>query len=126
MAKIVQTADRDRLGDFAPQFAHFNDDVLFGEEWNNEDISPKTRSIITISVFIGRGLADSSLLAHLKAARPMESARPRSLPSSPMRLFTPGGPSLGPPSIWPSRSGTTIGLTKRRRRPARAKPTKIR
>ena len=69
MAKIVQTADRDGLGDFAPQFAHFNDDVLFGEEWNNEDISLKARSIITISVFIGRGLADSSLLAHLKAGK---------------------------------------------------------
>lgn len=65
MAKIIQTAGRDRLGDFAPQFAHFNDDVLFGEEWNNADISSKTRSIITISVFMGRGLADSSLKAHL-------------------------------------------------------------
>lgn len=28
---IKQTAGRDRLGDFAPEFAHFNDDVLFGE-----------------------------------------------------------------------------------------------
>lgn len=25
---IKQTAGRDRLGDFAPEFAHFNDDVL--------------------------------------------------------------------------------------------------
>ena len=33
--KIVQTAGRDALGDFAPEFAHFNDDVLFGENWNN-------------------------------------------------------------------------------------------
>ena len=30
MEKIVQTAGRDALGEFAPQFAHFNDDVLFG------------------------------------------------------------------------------------------------
>lgn len=28
MEKIVQTAGRDALGDFAPEFAHFNDDVL--------------------------------------------------------------------------------------------------
>lgn len=69
MAKIVQTAGRDNLGDFAPQFAHFNDDVLFGEEWNNEDITAKTRSIITISVFMGRGLVDSSLKAHLQIGR---------------------------------------------------------
>lgn len=29
--KIVQTAGRDNLGNFAPEFAHFNDDILFGE-----------------------------------------------------------------------------------------------
>ena len=34
MAKIVQTAGRNALGEFAPEFAHFNDDVLFGENWN--------------------------------------------------------------------------------------------
>ena len=48
MTKIVQTAGRNVLGEFAPQFAHFNDDVLFGENWNNEDIDVKTRSIITV------------------------------------------------------------------------------
>lgn len=32
---IKQTAGRDMLGTFAPEFAHFNDDVLFGENWNN-------------------------------------------------------------------------------------------
>ena len=40
--KIVQTAGRDRLGEFAPEFAHFNDDVLFGENWNNPDLDLKT------------------------------------------------------------------------------------
>ena len=34
--KIVQTAGREQLGDFAPMFAHLNDDVLFGEVWNEE------------------------------------------------------------------------------------------
>lgn len=28
-----QTAGRKALGDFAPQFATLNDDVLFGEVW---------------------------------------------------------------------------------------------
>ena len=28
--KIVQTAGREQLGEFAPMFAHLNDDVLFG------------------------------------------------------------------------------------------------
>ena len=35
--KIVQTAGRAALGEFAPEFAHFNDDVLFGENWNNRE-----------------------------------------------------------------------------------------
>lgn len=69
MAKIVQTAGRDALGTFAPEFAHFNDDVLFGENWNNPDIDLKTRSIIVISVFMGRGLVDSSLRYHLVTAK---------------------------------------------------------
>lgn len=32
--KIVQTAGRTQLGEFAPKFAELNDDVLFGEVWN--------------------------------------------------------------------------------------------
>lgn len=31
---IKQTADHDALGEFAPEFAHLNDNVLFGEVWN--------------------------------------------------------------------------------------------
>ncbi|QNQ83650.1 cupin domain-containing protein [Lactobacillus sp. PV037] len=69
MTEIHQTAGRDQLGKFAPEFAHFNDDILFGENWANDDISQKTRSIITISVFLGRGLVDSSLKYHLQTAK---------------------------------------------------------
>ena len=47
--KIVQTAGRDALGTFAPEFAHYNDDVLFGENWNNQDIDVKTRCMLTVS-----------------------------------------------------------------------------
>lgn len=32
MEKIVQTAGRNALGKFAPEFAHYNDDILFGEK----------------------------------------------------------------------------------------------
>lgn len=37
MEKIVQTAGRNALGEFAPDFVHCND-VLFGENRNNRDI----------------------------------------------------------------------------------------
>lgn len=67
--KIVQTAGRDALGDFAPEFAHFNDDVLFGENWNNGDIDLKTRSIITVVSLMSQGITDSSLKYHISNAK---------------------------------------------------------
>ncbi len=69
MAKIVQTAGRNALGEFAPEFAHFNDDVLFGENWNNNDIDVKTRSIITVVALMAQGITDSSLKFHLQNAK---------------------------------------------------------
>lgn len=67
--KIVQTAGRDALGAFAPEFAHYNDDVLFGENWNNEDIDLKTRSILTVTALMSQGITDSSLKFHLMNAK---------------------------------------------------------
>ena len=67
--KIIQTAGRNQLGDFAPDFAHFNDDVLFGENWNNQDIDLKTRSIITFVALMSSGITDSSLTYHLQNAK---------------------------------------------------------
>ena len=69
MAKIVQTVGRNALGEFAPEFAHFNDDVLFGENWNNNDIDVKTRSIITVVALMAQGITDSSLKFHLQNAK---------------------------------------------------------
>lgn len=69
MKKIVQTAGRDSLNDFSKEFAHFNDDILFGENWNNEDISIKTRCIITVVSLISQGIVDNSLKFHLINAK---------------------------------------------------------
>ena len=67
--KIVQTAGRDILGSFAPEFAHYNDDILFGENWNNKDIPIKTRCIITVVALMSQGIIDSSLKHHLQNAK---------------------------------------------------------
>ena len=67
--KIVQTAGRKSLGEFAPEFAHFNDDVLFGENWNNTDIDLKTRCLITVVALMSSGITDSSLRYHLENAK---------------------------------------------------------
>lgn len=69
MEKITQTAGRTQLGNFAPEFAHFNDDILFGENWNNQDIDVKTRSVITVVSLVAQGVTDNSLKYHLQNAK---------------------------------------------------------
>ena len=68
--KIVQTAGRTQLGEFAPEFAHLNDDVLFGEVWSRNDLlSLRDRSLVTITSLISQGITDSSLKYHLQSAK---------------------------------------------------------
>ncbi len=67
--KITQTAGRMQLGEFAPMFAHLNDDVLFGEVWNGDAIDVKTRCIITGVSLMASGITDSSLTYHLQNAK---------------------------------------------------------
>jgi len=68
--EIHQTAGRDALGAFAPEFAHLNDDVLFGEVWNRQDqLSLHDRSIVTVISLMAQGITDASLQAHLKNAK---------------------------------------------------------
>ena len=67
--KITQTAGRNQLGDFAPMFAHLNDDVLFGEVWNAEALDTKTKCLITVVSLMASGITDSSLGYHLQNAK---------------------------------------------------------
>ncbi len=67
--KIVQTAGRDNLGEFAPMFAHLNDDVLFGEVWNEQAIDVKTKCIVTVVSLMASGVTDNSLKYHLQNAK---------------------------------------------------------
>ena len=67
---VKQTAGREQLGNFAEEFAKLNDDVLFGEVWSREDkLSLRDRSLVTICVFMGKGLVDSSLKYHIMNAK---------------------------------------------------------
>ena len=68
--KIVQTAGRTQLGEFAPEFAHLNDDILFGEVWSRNDLlSLRDRSLVTLTSLISQGMTDSSLTYHLQEAK---------------------------------------------------------
>lgn len=68
MAKV--TAGRDEMGVFAPKFAELNDDVLFGQVWSREEeLTPRDRSIVTITALVATGILDGSLAFHLGKAK---------------------------------------------------------
>ncbi len=68
--KILQTAGRTQLGEFAPKFAALNDDVLFGEAvWNDSTLSLHDHSMVTISILLGKGMLDSSFRSHLEMGK---------------------------------------------------------
>lgn len=68
--KIVQTAGREQLGEFAPDFARYNDEILFGEVWSKNDVlSLHDRSMITVSTLIASGITDDSLKYHITNAK---------------------------------------------------------
>jgi 4-carboxymuconolactone decarboxylase len=56
------------FGDFAPGLVHFTDDVLFGEVWKREALSPRDRSLVTVACLIAGGSPDQ-LTFHLQFAK---------------------------------------------------------
>ena len=74
--KIVQTAGRTQLGEFAPKFAELNDDVLFGEVWSRTNkLGLRDRSLVTVTSLISQGITDNSLVFHLQSAKKNGIAR---------------------------------------------------
>lgn len=67
--KVEQKAGREQLGQFAPEFAKINDDVLFGEVWSDDTLSLKERIMITIVSLLSQGLIDSSFQYHLETGK---------------------------------------------------------
>ena len=56
------------MGDFAPKLAQLTDDVLFGDVWARPQLSPRDRSLVTISALIAMDRPDQ-LRSHLARAR---------------------------------------------------------
>lgn len=46
------------FGDFAPKLVSLTDDVLFGDVWEREGLSPRDRSLATITGLIAAGNID--------------------------------------------------------------------
>lgn len=67
MAKEEPTAAREHFGKIAPKFAEVTDKVLFGDVWEQPGLSPRDRSIVTVSALITAFRPDE-LFWHMKRA----------------------------------------------------------
>jgi 4-carboxymuconolactone decarboxylase len=58
------------LRDFAPKLAELTDQVLFGDVWERPQLSPRDRSLVTVTVTV-------SVLAALYRTEQLNFPRPR-------------------------------------------------
>jgi 4-carboxymuconolactone decarboxylase len=68
MADKEPSGAQKALGDFAPSFVGFTDDVLFGQVWPRKQLSPKERSLVTVAALTASGNTDQ-LVYHLGLAK---------------------------------------------------------
>lgn len=67
-AAAAQTPAQRLLGDINPKLATLTDDVLFGDVWARPGLSPRDRSLVTVSALIAMNRPDQ-LRSHLQRAR---------------------------------------------------------
>ncbi len=58
----------DAFGDIAPKFAELTDEVLFGDIWQRDGLSPRERSLATVAALIALHRTEQ-LPFHLRRAR---------------------------------------------------------
>jgi 4-carboxymuconolactone decarboxylase len=63
-----RTAAQKMIGDFAPILVELTDEVLFGDVWERKELSPRDRSLITVSCLITSGNTEQ-LAFHLNKAK---------------------------------------------------------
>lgn len=56
------------FGDFAPALVQVTDDVLFGQVWEREELSPRDRSLVTVASLVTSG-STGQLTYHLGLAK---------------------------------------------------------
>lgn len=62
------TGGQRAVGDIAPPLANYTDKVLFDEVWARPELSPRDRSLVTVSALVTLGATDQ-LAFHLGLAR---------------------------------------------------------
>ncbi|AOY73269.1 carboxymuconolactone decarboxylase family protein [Arthrobacter sp. TES] len=68
MTAPQQTRAQQLIGDFAPKLVELTDDVLFGDIWEREELSPRDRSLVTVASLVTNSSTDQ-LRGHLARAR---------------------------------------------------------
>lgn len=66
--KAINSIAQEVLGEFAPAFVKYTDEVLFGDSWRREELSLRDRSLVTISALVARGHLEQ-LEYHLRLAK---------------------------------------------------------
>ena len=67
-ASPQQTPAQKLVGDIAPKLAELTDNVLFGDVWARPELSPRDRSLVTVSALIAMNRPEQ-LRSHLARAR---------------------------------------------------------
>ncbi|MEZ4709585.1 MAG: carboxymuconolactone decarboxylase family protein [Caldilineaceae bacterium] len=62
-----QSRAQQLMGDLAPKLAKLTDDVLFGQVWADDTLSPRERSLVTVAALTANGNT-AQLTSHLKLA----------------------------------------------------------
>jgi len=61
------SAAQKAIGNFAPRLVEYTDRVLFGEVWENPQLSPRDRSLITCAAVIATGKTEQMTFHFPKA-----------------------------------------------------------
>jgi 4-carboxymuconolactone decarboxylase len=80
------------IGDFAPKLVDLTDNVLFGDVWARPDLSPRDRSLVTVSALIAMNRPDQ-LRSHLARARDNGVTQAESIETITHLAFYAGWPS---------------------------------
>jgi 4-carboxymuconolactone decarboxylase len=68
MSEPQSSPAQQMLGDFAPKLVSLTDDVLFGDVWKRTELSPRDRSLVTITALVAGGNTEQ-LPFHLDLGR---------------------------------------------------------
>lgn len=63
-----ETRAQQLIGNFAPKLVDLTDNLLFGDIWEREGLSPRDRSLVTITALIAGGQTEQ-LAGHLNRGR---------------------------------------------------------